>query len=146
MSCEHCLNRRDFLAKSALAAAAAALVSGCGNGDFGPPLPAHPGGGRPSGAVTIKVSSFPGLQTVGTLVAVAVERAAMRTGPSSFAAISTICTHQGCDADVVNDIVICSCHDSRFDKTGAVIKGPAERPLDQLQTSYNAQTDELTIT
>jgi cytochrome b6-f complex iron-sulfur subunit len=145
MSCEDCLNRRAFLAKSALAAAAAALATGCGNGEFGPPLPAHGGGGRPSGSVTIRVSNFPELATVGTLVAVATERAAMRTGASTFLALSTICTHQGCDADVANNIVVCPCHGSRFDKNGNVINGPAEQPLVQLQAAYNAQTDELTI-
>lgn len=144
MSCEDCVNRRAFLAKTAAAAAAAALAVGCGNGEFGPPLP---GRRAPTGAVTIKVSDFPGLATTGVLVAVAPERAAMRTGATTFFALSTICTHQGCVADVVSGgtIVLCSCHDSRFDKNGNVLNGPAERPLEQLQTAYNAQTDELTI-
>jgi cytochrome b6-f complex iron-sulfur subunit len=143
MSCEDCVNRRAFLAKTA-AAAAAALAAGCGNGEFGPPLPR---GGGPTGAVTIRVSDFPGLASTGVLVAVAPERAAMRTSATTFFALSTICTHQGCDADVVSGgtIVSCSCHGSRFDKNGNVLNGPAERPLPQLQTSYNAQTDELTI-
>jgi cytochrome b6-f complex iron-sulfur subunit len=145
MSCEDCVNRRAFLAKSALAAAAAALAAGCGNGEFGPPLPAHGGDSRPSGSVTIRVANFPGLATVGNLVAVAPERAAMRTGTATFIALSTICTHQGCDADVANNVVVCPCHGSRFDKNGNVINGPADRPLVQLQTAYDAQTDELTI-
>ena len=144
MSCEDCLNRRAFLAKTAVAAAAA-LTAGCGNGEFGPPLPGRSGG--PVGAVTIKVANFPGLATTGVLVAVAPERAAMRINATTFFALSTICTHQGCDADVVDGgtIVSCSCHGSRFDKNGNVLNGPAERPLPQLQTSYNAQSDELTI-
>lgn len=148
MSCEDCLTRRTFLAKSALAAAAAALATGCGNGEFGPPLPSHGGTTRPSGSVTIKVSNFPGLQTVGTLVAVAVERAAVRQDASSFLALSTICTHQGCDADIdgARNEVACPCHGSRFDNQGNVVNGPAQSPLLQLQTSYNAATDELTIT
>ena len=151
MACEHCLNRRSFLTKSALAAAAAALASGCGNGEFGPPLPSHAAGGRPSGSVTIKVANFPGLASTGTLVEVAIERAVMRTGPDTFLALSLICTHQGCDAEVVNNIVDCPCHHSRFRSDGSVINGPDNSsatsiaPLTQLTTSYNAQTDELTI-
>ena len=142
MSCENCLNRRSFLTKTAVAAAA--LATGCGNGEFGPPLPSHSG---PQGAVTIKVSDFPGLANTGVLVAVAPQRAAMRTGATTFVALSTVCTHQGCDADVVDNgtIVSCSCHGSRFDKNGNVLNGPAERPLPQLATVYNAQTDDLTI-
>jgi len=142
MACENCLNRRAFLTKAALTASALAI--GCGNGEFGPALPSHH---APQGAVTIKVSDFPGLATTGILVAVAPERAAMRTAATTFLALSTVCTHQGCDTDVVENgtIVSCSCHGSRFDKNGNVLNGPADQPLRRLATVYNAQTDELTI-
>jgi Rieske Fe-S protein len=132
--------------KGAAAAAAAALATGCGNGVFGPPLPSGTAGGVPSGQVTIKVSDFPGLATVDKLVQVQLERAVKRTGPSSFLALSTICTHQGCDASVTSaNIVECPCHGSQFQSDGAVIRGPATAPLPQLPTSYDAQTDKLTI-
>jgi Rieske Fe-S protein len=151
MSCEDCLNRRAFLAKSAMAAAAAALA-GCGNGVFGPPLPAHSAGSVPSGKLTIKVSQFPGLATVGTLVQVDLERAAKRIDASSFLGLSLICTHQGCDAAVTSaNKVVCPCHGSQFTNDGTVINGPdgapasSIQPLAQLPTAYNAQTDELTI-
>lgn len=152
MSCEYCLNRRAFLAKSAAVAAAAALASGCGNGVFGPPLPAHGAGGVPSGKVTIKVSQFPGLATVGTLVTVAVERAAVRVDATTFLALSLICTHQGCDAEVTStNIIECPCHHSRFNNDGSVINGPdgaaasSISPLTELPTVYDPQTDQLTI-
>jgi Rieske Fe-S protein len=152
MSCENCLNRRAFLAGSAAAAAAAALASGCGNGVFGPALPAHAAGGVPSGQLTIKVSQFPGLATVDKLVQVDLERAVKRNGDGSFLGLSLICTHQGCDAGVTNaNIVECPCHGSRFQSDGTVINGPDNSPantispLSHLATSYNAQTDELTI-
>ena len=152
MSCEHCLNRRAFLAKGAAAAAAAALAAGCGNGVFGPPLPTHSAGGVPSGQLTIKVGDHPELATVGTLVQFG-ERAVKRISPTpSFFALSLICTHQGCDTSVTpNNIVECPCHHSRFNNDGTVINGPDNssaasiQPLAQLPTSYNPQTDELTI-
>lgn len=55
-------------------------------------------------------------------------------------AFSSICTHQGC---VVNfsastQSLICPCHGSQFDiKTGAVLRRPANRPLE----SYPIQID-----
>ena len=152
MSCEHCLNRRAFLAKGAAAAAAAAVVAGCGNGVFGPPLPTHGAGGVPSGTLIIKVANQPALAAIGTLVQFG-ERAVMRVDNTpTFFALSLICTHQGCDADVTSaNIVECPCHHSRFNKDGTVINGPdgaspsSIQPLTQLRTSYNPQTDELTI-
>jgi len=146
MSCENCLNRRAFLAKSAAAAAAAALATGCGNGVFGPPLPSNSGGSIPSCSVTITVGQFPDLATVDKLVQIGLERAVKRTGASTFLALSTICTHQGCDAAVnAANQVECPCHGSRFDSNGAVVNGPATQPLAVLSTQYNAQNDQLTI-
>lgn len=152
MSCEHCLNRRAFLAKGAAAAAAAAVAAGCGNGIFGPPLPTHGAGGVPSGTLTITVSQYPALATVDKLVQLDLDRAVARTGASTFRALSTICTHQGCDAAVTTaNIIECPCHQSRFNVDGTVINGPDGAPassirsLAVLPTTYNAQTDELTI-
>ena len=44
---------------------------------------------------------------------------------------SAICTHQGCPvSSVTQGQIICPCHGSRFDaQTGAVLAGPADRPL-----------------
>ncbi len=49
-------------------------------------------------------------------------------------AFSAMCTHQGCTVGgVANDVIVCPCHGSRFDaSTGAVINGPATRPLPQV--------------
>ncbi|MBW0088165.1 Rieske (2Fe-2S) protein [Pseudonocardia sp. KRD-184] len=48
----------------------------------------------------------------------------------SFAAFSTVCPHQGCNVNAVEGAeIICPCHDSRFDLTGAVLTGPAESGL-----------------
>jgi Rieske Fe-S protein len=143
MSCKDCLNRREFLTKSALATAAAALVAGCGNGVIGVPERST----VPSGnAVTVKVSNFPGLATVGTIVKISAERAAVRTGPTTFLGLSMICTHEQCDTEITSaNIFHCPCHDSRFANDGSVINGPAASPLAHLQTTYNQATDELTV-
>jgi Rieske Fe-S protein len=49
----------------------------------------------------------------------------------SLKGFSAICTHQGCTVSTVQDgIISCPCHGSEFSTVnGAVIQGPATRPL-----------------
>ncbi len=49
----------------------------------------------------------------------------------SLKGFSAICTHQGCTVSMVQDgIISCPCHGSEFSTVnGAVIQGPATRPL-----------------
>lgn len=46
---------------------------------------------------------------------------------------SISCTHLGCVLNVENDKFICPCHGSMFDLSGNVLKGPALKPLKQLE-------------
>ncbi len=156
MSCQDCLNRREFLVKSALAAAALAALDACGDGQIGPPErtttgdPTIPTGGP----VTISVANYPGLATVGMLVDIstnaAPERAVIRTGAATFAAFSKICTHQQCSTDVRNNRFECPCHGSRFASDGSVINGPNVasppiKPLTSLAVAFNATSNTLTV-
>jgi carotenoid phi-ring synthase / carotenoid chi-ring synthase len=57
----------------------------------------------------------------------------IRRADDGAIALSATCTHQGCRVDYVAEGVFsCPCHGSRFDLAGAVLRGPAMQPLDQL--------------
>jgi cytochrome b6-f complex iron-sulfur subunit len=55
-----------------------------------------------------------------------------RLKDGGFLALSRRCTHLGCTVpwNADNDIFLCPCHSSAFDRTGEVIAPPAPRPLD----------------
>lgn len=46
-----------------------------------------------------------------------------------FYAISSICTHLGCNVKHIGAGFECPCHGSTFDQSGRVISGPAPQPL-----------------
>jgi cytochrome b6-f complex iron-sulfur subunit len=103
--------------------------------------------------LTLKVSTVPALATVGVLAfhPTDIRVAIKRTGPTTFLALSTTCTHEGTRIDIVNNAVSFECpnHGSRFDSDGNVTRGPnaagiATR-LPTIATSYDVTTDILTI-
>jgi Rieske Fe-S protein len=143
MPCEHCLSRRDFLTNAAGAAGLVAL-SACGDGFVTGPLVTAE---LPSGPLTVKVGDFPALATADVLVRVPSQPVAVkRIDASSFEAFSMICTHEGCLVAITGAQQFdCPCHQSRFSNTGAVLRGPATRPLPKFETSYDPATDVLTI-
>jgi menaquinol-cytochrome c reductase iron-sulfur subunit len=53
-----------------------------------------------------------------------------------FAALSNVCTHLGCRVRWIDgeERFFCPCHNGVFGKDGAVIAGPAPRPLDRFET------------
>ncbi|MDB4881572.1 MAG: Rieske [2Fe-2S] iron-sulfur protein [Gemmatimonadetes bacterium] len=147
MSCDDCLSRRQFLMKSTLAAAgAAAVVSGCGDGQIGASRVAGPVGVQ----ITIKVSTLTALATSGKLAILPSDRriAVKRTGANTFVAMSTVCTHEGTLVELSNNAFQCPNHGARYDAEGKVTRQPdsgSATTLPRYTTSYNAATDILTI-
>ena len=52
-----------------------------------------------------------------------------RLASGEIVAVLASCTHQGCQPEPVADRLACPCHGSEFSFEGAVLQGPAERPL-----------------
>lgn len=66
-----------------------------------------------------------------------------RLADNSLAAVSTVCTHAGCEVRVLPDAFQCPCHGSEYDVTGEVIEGPAAKALQKFAITENQ--DMITI-
>lgn len=56
---------------------------------------------------------------------------------AGFYAISRVCPHLGCLVREEEKAFTCPCHGSRFSRDGAVVNGPANRPLRQVQVEQS---------
>lgn len=48
-------------------------------------------------------------------------------------ALSSTCTHRGCEVRPMPDGLQCPCHGSEYDEFGEVLQGPAREPLQRFQ-------------
>ena len=71
----------------------------------------------------------------GTITFVESERIFVLRDDKGFRALSAVCKHLGCTVFWVETTSTydCPCHGSVYDTTGAVISGPAPKPLDWLE-------------
>ena len=53
----------------------------------------------------------------------------VKTSAGAVIALSAVCTHLGCTVNLAGDGFHCPCHGSVFDKSGAVVSGPAPTGL-----------------
>ena len=66
-----------------------------------------------------------------------------RTAATSATALTATCTHEGCTINGASGSqFVCPCHGSTFTTSGSVVKGPANRSLQQ----FTAQVDGDTLT
>lgn len=133
--------RRTFLIQSAIIAASAALAAcaGSDNGFTSPDI---------SGSATVKVSDYPALANVGGIATVnagGAPLAIVRTGASSFLALSRICPHQGSIVNVSGSGFLCPNHGAQFNSTGQWVGGQRTSSLHSYATTYDATTGTLTI-
>ena len=62
-----------------------------------------------------------------------------RVSESEFVALSTKCTHRGCQVESAGTQLACPCHGSVFSLKGERLQGPAERPLSRYSVTADAQ-------
>ncbi|CAN5165696.1 hypothetical protein BH09GEM1_BH09GEM1_23000 [soil metagenome] len=143
--CERCLTRRDFLGRVALVASAV-IAAGCSASDL-----TVGSGSIAGGSITFKPSDYAGLATAGQPVEVRTSTgtasgiAVVRTSATTFLALSMACTHEGTKVQITGQTFSCPNHGARFNSTGAVTLGPANRSLVQRTVAYDAAADMITV-
>ncbi|MFI5312185.1 MAG: ubiquinol-cytochrome c reductase iron-sulfur subunit [Gemmatimonadales bacterium] len=139
------MSRRSFVSAATLAAVAAVL-DGCST-------LAGPGGsfsGSYGGPLTVTLSSFGALASVGGVARVdggnGAPTALYRSGSSSFIALAMICTHQGYyPIDITSSGFYCPLHGTSYNRAGGPTGGFAQSNLQTFATSYNATAGTVTI-
>jgi Rieske Fe-S protein len=134
------IDRRAFLMRSAFAAAAVALAA-CGGAAGDAMAPS-------SVSASVKVSDYPALSSVGGVALITAggsPLAVVRTGTSSFVALSRICPHQGAIVNTSASGFTCPRHGAQFGATGSWRGGQRTSNLRSYPTSYDDSTATLTI-
>jgi cytochrome b6-f complex iron-sulfur subunit len=134
------MKRRDFLNANGKALGVgiiARILEGCSPGSAIP---------TPTAGFTVDLSSpaNTGLKTVGGFI---LDNGIyiICTAPSTYVALSSICTHQGCTVNygASSKQFSCPCHGGLFNISGKVLSGPPPSPLKQYTATLSGNT--LTI-
>jgi Rieske Fe-S protein len=134
------VDRRAFLVQGALSAALLALAACSLDAtapDFGPSI-----------GSSITVADYPQLASTGGVLLAGLNGqpvAIVRSGSTSFLALSRICPHQGGTIGTSGSGFLCPVHGARFDGTGHWTGGQRTTNMRTLSTSYDVSTDTLTI-
>jgi Rieske Fe-S protein len=139
--------RREALYTIGMAAASTALCGCTRSGSDDPGVPT--GIAEMCGDnACLRISDNPELELVGGIVFVSVGNKQLfiqRVSDTELTALSASCTHAACTVVFNgNDRFDCPCHGSSFDAaTGAVLRAPANRPLDDFEVVLAG--DDVTI-
>jgi Rieske Fe-S protein len=144
------VDRRQFVARSAIAAVGALLVSACGGAGSTTGPGGGGGGGGSGGQLDVTVSNYPALANIGGIARVdsgqGTPVAAVRTSTTTFSAFSLICPHFGCTVGIASGSFACPCHGARFAANGRWTGGQPTGNLTSLVVAFDETTGILTIT
>src|SRR3954452_16558957 len=138
------LGRREFC----LGAAAALTLAGCesldavgGRGDMGTPLDLFGDQKHSCGASGQYDVGPTSLVATGSALVVGGGRFFVCRDALGVFAVSSVCTHEGCDVDfrAGNEDFLCPCHDSRYSYDGTVRVGPARADLPHLSVCLSGE-------
>ena len=133
------VTRRMFVERSALLAAAAMLAACSGSDTTAPTL---------TGQTQINVANYPALANVGGVALVTIEGspvALVRTGATTFLALSRICPHQGGLIVTTASGFQCTRHGATFSSTGSWTGGERTSSMRSYPTAYDSATSTLTV-
>lgn len=144
------MDRKEFFSKALIGGGllffAPALLNSCSKSED----PASSSGGDNSGGTTVTTidltsNDFSALKTVGGY-AYSGNIIIIRTGTSTYVALSSVCTHQSCTVaySSADDKIKCPCHGSMFSTGGSVVQGPAPTSLKSYTVTLSGTTLKIT--
>jgi Rieske Fe-S protein len=135
------LDRRAFLARTALAGVAAFLSACAAGGDAMAP--------SFKGPLTVVPADFAVLAAIGGIARVDGGQgspvAVVRVSDTQYAAFSLVCPHQGATVNIAGAGFRCPQHGAQFASDGSWTGGQSTSNLRALSTAFNPATGELTI-
>ena len=136
-------SRRGFLRGVAGVGAGAAATGLAGCAPNIAPAPVANAEKDTDGNVRLMVSRYPDLAREGGAITLRLpgEENLLVTHPegTTYAVVSSTCTHSGCPLGFEEGKIICPCHLSSFDSQGKVTNPPAKAPLSAYAASFDSR-------
>ena len=130
-TCDGCLDRREMLVRAGLVTmgvAAAGVLAACG----GPSdTPSEGAASEASDGTLAQLSDIPVGGAISATLADGQPIILVQPEKGKVVAMTAVCTHQQCTVAPDGDELVCPCHGSVYDLTGANVSGPAPSPLAQ---------------
>lgn len=140
------MNRKEFFSKALIGGGiiflAPAILNSCSKSEDPAPSPGgNNNGGTTGTTIDLTSNDYAALKNVGGY-AYSGDIIIIRTGTSTYLALSKVCTHQSCTVayNSTSTNIECPCHGSKYSTTGAVIQGPAPTALKTYNVTLSGTT------